>query len=109
MELTEFVPRPGLGKAGQPVKVRTNFFPVISFPERIIYHYDLNIEPDVPPIINRKVWKHFEELNLSGALEGIRSIYEGRKNVFTPKEWPFEAKQFEASNLIMGLGHDSGI
>jgi hypothetical protein len=86
LELTELVKRPGAGNVGKPVRVRTNFFEVTSFPTQNIHHYDVTIDPaGTPPAIYRKVWKCFEDTNGQGILTGIKTIFDGRKNVFSPK------------------------
>jgi len=99
LELTELVKRPGAGKTGKPVRVRANFFEVTSFPLQNIHHYDVTIDPpSAPPAIYRKVWKTFEDLDGQGVLKGIRTVYDGRKNVFAPKLLPLgenHAGQFE--------------
>ncbi|OAD76297.1 hypothetical protein PHYBLDRAFT_123569 [Phycomyces blakesleeanus NRRL 1555(-)] len=86
LQLTEFVKRPSVGRTGKPVRVRTNFFEVTSFPTQNIHHYDVTIDPaGTPPAVYRKVWKCFEDLDGQGILKGIKTIYDGRKNVFSPK------------------------
>lgn len=86
LELTELVKRPGAGKVGKPVRVRANFFEVTSFPTQNIHHYDVTIDPpSCPPVLYRKVWQSFEDTNGQGLLTGIKTIFDGRKNVFSPK------------------------
>ncbi|KAG2198826.1 hypothetical protein INT47_000742 [Mucor saturninus] len=86
LELTELVKRPGAGKIGKPVRVRANFFEVTSYPTQNIHHYDVTIDPpSAPPVLYRKVWQSFEDTNGQGLLTGIRTIFDGRKNVFSPK------------------------
>jgi eukaryotic translation initiation factor 2C len=99
LDLTDLVKRPGAGKVGKPVRVRANFFEVTSFPTQNIHHYDVTIDPaDAPPAVYRKVWKSFEDVNGQGILTGIKTVFDGRKNVFSPKPLPLgeeQAKQFE--------------
>lgn len=99
LELTELVKRPGAGKVGKPVRVRANFFEVTSFPTQNIHHYDVTIDPpSAPPAVYRKVWKCFEDANGQGILTGIKTIFDGRKNVFSPKVLNLgeeQAMQFE--------------
>ncbi|KAG1056249.1 hypothetical protein G6F43_001845 [Rhizopus delemar] len=103
LKLTELVTRPGAGKAGKPVRVRANFFEVASFITSNVFHYDVTIDPpSAPPAVYRKVWKAFEDSNGQGILVGIKTIYDGRKNVFSPKALPLgeeNAKQFEVNLL----------
>src|SRR3954454_3215391 len=74
---TEFVRRPGLGKAGRAIKVRANFFEVKSLPDANVHHYDITITPDVPPALNRRIYQQFEHMNSKGQLGGIRPVYDG--------------------------------
>ena len=89
LQLTEFVNRPGAGKIGKPVRVRSNFFEVTSFPTGNIYHYDVTIDPpSAPPALYRKVWKAFEDQDGQGVLQGVKAVFDGRKNAFSPKQLP---------------------
>ncbi|KAI8575439.1 hypothetical protein K450DRAFT_215715 [Umbelopsis ramanniana AG] len=90
LQLTEFVKRPDVGNTGRATRVRANFFEVQSFPQNNIHHYDVTITPDVPPVINRKIWKTFEDQDGQGSLKGIKPVYDGRKNIFSPKALPLE-------------------
>lgn len=105
--LTEFVPRTrsGFGRQGRPIKVRSNFYEVTQLPDQNIIHYDVTVTPDVPPVLNRRVFQYWEDLHLSEALGNIRSVYDGRKNIFSPRALPFgEAATFEVT-----LPEDDGI
>ena len=42
--LSDFVPRPGHGKAGKKIFLMSNHFPVEFNPDLAIYHYDVAIE-----------------------------------------------------------------
>src|SRR4051794_35183985 len=87
-QITEFVKRPGLGKAGRVIRVRANFYEVIALPEANINHYDIDISPEVPPAMNRKIYKHFEAHH-STDLGQVKPVYDGRKNLYTAKPLPF--------------------
>ncbi|KAG9292083.1 hypothetical protein G9A89_017983 [Geosiphon pyriformis] len=39
--------------------------------------------------LNRKVYEQFEDSNRVSVLKGIRPVYDGRKNIFSPKVLPF--------------------
>lgn len=99
LQLTDYVMRPGAGKVGRPVRVRSNFFEVTSFPTQNLLHYDVTIDPpNAPPALYRKIWKAFEDTDGQGILKGIKTVYDGRKNVFAPKTLPLGAEhtgQFE--------------
>ncbi|CAB4483319.1 unnamed protein product [Rhizophagus irregularis] len=96
--ITEFVKRPGLGRLGRPVRVRANFFEVTALPDANIHHYDIDISPEVPPAMNRKIYKHFEALHSEKDLGKIKPVYDGRKNLYTAKPLPFgESAAFDVT------------
>ncbi|RIB10666.1 Piwi domain-containing protein [Gigaspora rosea] len=105
LKLTEFVKRPGLGSKGKRVRVRANFFEVTALPEANIHHYDVTITPDVPPALNRKVFKRFEELERNGGLGDVKPIFDGRKNIFTCKPLPFG----ETATFDVNIPEDDGV
>ncbi|RHZ87940.1 hypothetical protein Glove_28g30 [Diversispora epigaea] len=86
---TDFAMRPGLGEAGKAVRVRTNFFEATALPDANILHFDVTITPDVPPALNRKIFQTFEEKYRGTALGGVRTVFDGRKNMFSPRALPF--------------------
>ncbi|CAB5182549.1 unnamed protein product [Rhizophagus irregularis] len=75
-------------------KVRTNFFEVTKLPKTKITHYDVTISPVVPWQLNKKLFACFSEENKK-ALGGVKPVYDGRTNMFTHKQLPFESKSFE--------------
>ncbi|CAG8604515.1 4978_t:CDS:10 [Ambispora leptoticha] len=116
IKLTDFVLRPSLGKAGKPTRVRTNFFEVTNLPDINVIHYDVTITPDVPPAINKRVYKHFEDQ----WLVSTKPVFDGRKNLFSPKPLSFdegkksegkksEAKDSDATNFDIILPEDDGM
>ncbi|KAI9489904.1 Piwi domain-containing protein [Zychaea mexicana] len=109
--LTNFVLRPEHGKIGTPIKVRSNFFEIQSFNQGIIHHYDVTIgDGKVPPAVNRKVWQKFEMVEGQSMLRNVRPVFDGRKNVFSPKalhfSGPEQVGQFEVE-LSDGGGESS--
>ncbi|CAO0794814.1 unnamed protein product [Mucor circinelloides] len=105
LELTELVKRPGAGRSGQPVRVRANFFEVTSFPTQNIHHYDVTIDPiDKPPAVYRNVWQKFEDSNGQGILTNIKTIFDGRKNVFSPKPLDLGEEQARAFEVDLAEG-----
>jgi hypothetical protein len=58
------------GTKGKQLNVKINIFPVASLATAPVYHYDIAITPDVPPVKSRLVWQQVElELgNLYGSL-----------------------------------------
>ncbi|KAI8062500.1 Piwi domain-containing protein [Gongronella butleri] len=84
-QLTKFVLRPGPGKNGRAVRVRANFFEMTSIPSQNIQHLDVQIMPEAPPAVLRKVWMCFEEGVGQSFFKGTRAIFDGRRNIFSPK------------------------
>ncbi|GBC16598.2 Piwi domain-containing protein [Rhizophagus irregularis DAOM 181602=DAOM 197198] len=58
MEFTPVVKRPSVDRS---IKVRTNFFELLSMPTNNIIHYDVSITPEVPPRFNMKIFESFVE------------------------------------------------
>ncbi|GBC30383.2 Piwi domain-containing protein [Rhizophagus irregularis DAOM 181602=DAOM 197198] len=58
---TEFVKRPGLDKLGRPIRLRINYFEITDFPFNNVYHYEIVILPEVPPTLNRKIFRVAED------------------------------------------------
>ncbi|KAF9581944.1 Eukaryotic translation initiation factor 2C [Lunasporangiospora selenospora] len=94
LNLTEFVRRPAPGTLGHPVNIRTNFFEIQTLPNTNIYHYDVTITPDVPPIVNRRVYTQLIATHGDSDLGG-RPVFDGRKNIFSARAFPFDAKSFD--------------
>ncbi|KAG0216514.1 hypothetical protein BGX28_000028 [Mortierella sp. GBA30] len=97
LQITPFVKRPALGKLGKPVTIRANFFEVQKLPDITVHHYDVTITPDVPPPVNRKVFSQMLESYRNSDLGGCRPIFDGRKNMFSPKALPFETRTFDVT------------
>ena len=87
-QISDFVRRPGMGRAGRTIKVRANFFEVTVLPSKI-YHYDIIITPEVPPTLNRKICAQFEVVYSESDPHRIKPAYDGRRNLFTAKPFPF--------------------
>jgi len=102
---TQLIERPSIGNLGRKIVVRTNFFEVTSIPETNIHHYDINITPEVPPKLNRRIFQELENLNSKDKFKGILPIYDGHKNMYTYKSLPFgESSTFE---IILPENDDS--
>jgi eukaryotic translation initiation factor 2C len=76
--ITEFVKRPGFGRLGRPIRIRANYFEITNLPGSNIHHYDIDISPEVPPTLNRKIFQIAEN-----SFYGIRAVFDGRRNVYT--------------------------
>ncbi|CAG8488744.1 11583_t:CDS:10 [Funneliformis caledonium] len=96
--ISTFCRRPSVGTLGRQIRVRSNFFEVLALPTQNIIHYDVTITPDVPPALNRKLFEEFETIHREEKLNGIRSVFDGRKNIFAPQNFPFgDAATFEVT------------
>lgn len=100
LSLTDFVRRPNPGTVGKPIKINANFFEISQLPNINVYHYDVTITPDVPPIVNRRVFEHMLVVYGNSELDGSRPVFDGRKNIFSPRAFPFESKTFDVSFLF---------
>ncbi|KAF9935761.1 Eukaryotic translation initiation factor 2C [Modicella reniformis] len=86
--------RPFHGSAGQVVTVRTNVFEMM-FKDVAVSHYDVDITPTVPPAIQRRIYEEFIQNYGDTDLDGVRPVYDGRKSLFSPSEFPFKSRTFE--------------
>ena len=104
-DLTPFVVRPGVGTTGKPVNILVNFFEITRLPDANVHHYDVTITPDVPPKLNRLVYRTMVERYTQSHLGGSLPVYDGRKNMFSLPELPFKSHTFEVSLAQMGYIH----
>lgn len=95
MNLSNFVLRPDSGTLGRPVQVRANFFRVLGLPTQEVYHYDIDIEPFLPPEKSRVLWQLFEETH-PDVVANVKSIFDGRRNVFSVVEFTLGQTQAQA-------------
>ncbi|KAK3837132.1 MAG: Piwi domain-containing protein [Linnemannia elongata] len=95
IQVTEYVRRPAPGKVGKAVNIHSNFFEVKQLPNITIHHYDVTVTPDVPPPVNRKVFEQLTTSYRESDLNGARPVFDGRKNIFSPKAFPFDSRTFE--------------
>ncbi|KAF8313410.1 Piwi-domain-containing protein [Clavulina sp. PMI_390] len=95
------VRRPGFGKAGRPSKIKSNHF-LAEIPQDIIHHYDVVILPSdkiLPPALNLEIIMALQT-RVAPADFDPPAVYDGRKNIFAPRELPFGdsgMKEFEVS------------
>ncbi|KAF9950945.1 eukaryotic translation initiation factor 2C, 2 [Mortierella alpina] len=95
LHLTDVVKRPKPGSLGRPVKIRANFFEITQLPNINVHHYDVTITPDVPPIVNRRIFEHMLVVHGKSDLESSRPVFDGRKNIFSPRKFPFDSRTFD--------------
>ncbi|RGB30016.1 hypothetical protein C1646_672034 [Rhizophagus diaphanus] len=71
--------RPGYGKEGRPVKLKTNYLKVVQFPNISLYHYSFDVAPKINKQTIDKIYYEVANKNNSGkffaAFDGNSSIY----------------------------------
>ncbi|KAH9006800.1 argonaute-like protein [Lactarius hatsudake] len=85
------VKRPGQGTGGRPIEVFTNNF-ATELDQGTIYHYDV-ISPADRPLPAARNFEIIQALQtqVEPAFFARPGVYDGRKNLFTAYELPFEA------------------
>ncbi|KAF9304752.1 eukaryotic translation initiation factor 2C, 2 [Mortierella antarctica] len=96
LQLTEFVKRPSAGRTGKMVNVRSNFFEVTKLPT-VVTHYDISISSDMPPPVNRRIFEQLVKSDRTSDLGGVLPVFDGRRNLFSTKELPFESRTFDVT------------
>ncbi|RSH92939.1 hypothetical protein EHS25_008385 [Saitozyma podzolica] len=121
MRLTSYYVRPGYGSIGRPLSVLSNYFAVRSKGRaKIIHHYDVEIDPVVktlnqkkPKGLLRAVWEQVS-LEQSGdwGEAFAAAAYDGRKNCFTPTAFPISRNSVQTfttaiapDNIVQRPGH----
>ncbi|KAJ3355542.1 hypothetical protein HDU83_003209 [Entophlyctis luteolus] len=77
--------RPSSGTKGKRIRLFANCYP-LQIPDADCYHYDVDITPEAPPAINRRVFDKWKQAHASK--EAKVAVYDGRKNLYTPKKLP---------------------
>ncbi|RIA93562.1 Piwi domain-containing protein [Glomus cerebriforme] len=101
--ITNFVKRPGLGRQGRLIKIKTNYFEVKFLPNFDIYHYDIIIIPEVPPSLNRKIFQTAAER--TSYFGGISPVFDGRRNIYTANPLPFD----NVTTFDVTIPEDNGV
>ncbi|WWC86242.1 uncharacterized protein L201_001115 [Kwoniella dendrophila CBS 6074] len=121
LALTSFYVRPGYGQEGRSLTVLSNFFQVRATDKRakVIYHYDVDIEPikkrdenaKKPKGLLRAVWEQFCLEQGGPYVDGLTaSAYDGRRNAFTPNKLPIAeglSQTFSVALAPDGIVHRS--
>ncbi|CAG8579168.1 6250_t:CDS:2 [Acaulospora colombiana] len=63
-------------------------FETTSLPKDKVHHYHATITPYTSLRLNQRIFKKFEEEN-ANILDNIKLAFDGRKNIYSPKELPF--------------------
>ena len=97
----ELPKKPGPGKQGRSVRLRSNFYEVACFLDEII-HYDVNVSDgrtdDIfPRDLNLSVIEELVRLNQH--IFQKRPVYDGRKNLYSVDKLPFTSK-VSANNAL---------
>jgi len=88
--------RPDLGSLGQKIRVLTNFYEVRSTVKSDMFHYDVQVVPQMSAKAVKHVMVGFMESLRAGDDEaGKFAVSDGRANIFTTKEFAFKEKDFE--------------
>ncbi|KAG0307405.1 hypothetical protein BGZ98_000370, partial [Dissophora globulifera] len=95
LQVTEFVRRPDVGTMGRPVTIRANFFEITRLPNLNVHHYDVTITPDVPPLLNRRIFQQMIHVHSETDLGGAKPVFDGRKSIFASRALPFESRSFD--------------
>ncbi|KAJ3070874.1 eukaryotic translation initiation factor 2C, 2 [Podochytrium sp. JEL0797] len=77
--------RPQVGTNGRKIRLFANSF-VMSIPDTNCFHYDVEIKPETLPAVNRRVFAQWK--TVVAAREAAHAVYDGRKNMYTPKKLP---------------------
>lgn len=104
---SEIVRRPAASKAGKPCKVRANMYEIKKLPEQMVYHYDI-VTRDITRVegeqravaADRKLPKSknimiLKQLGVVEKKELGNFVYDGEKNLYSSKKYPFEKKSFD--------------
>ncbi|CAG8517995.1 10341_t:CDS:10 [Rhizophagus irregularis] len=71
--------RPGYGKEGRPIKLKTNYLKVVQFPNISLYHYSFDVAPKINKQTINKIYYEVANKNNFGkffaAFDGNSSIY----------------------------------
>ena len=99
--ITQYPRRPAYGKNGAAIQVRSNHFEITKLPTIKVYHYDATVTPDDPPPVNRKIYDQFITMHKAKDLNNANPVYDGRKNLFSSKEFPFDSRTFQVRSLCV--------
>ncbi|KAK3836299.1 MAG: Piwi domain-containing protein [Linnemannia gamsii] len=85
ISLTDNARRPDKGgSTGKAIQVRTNFFAIKKLQVDTIYHYDVAISPEIPPVKARLLWKVIEAT--FPELAKNKTVFDGRCNAYAAQE-----------------------
>lgn len=74
--------RPNTGSLGKGIRLLANYFCVTQLPVGEIVQYDVNISPEVPRALRRRLFAELEEKYRKSELGGHLLAYDGMANLF---------------------------
>ncbi|KAJ3068788.1 hypothetical protein HDU98_008096 [Podochytrium sp. JEL0797] len=95
--------RPGVGTVGRKIRLLTNSYSM-TIPDKDCYHYDVEIRPETLPAVNRRVFEQW--IVTQGSFEASLAVYDGRKNLYTPKRIPIPEDGQELQVMLTEAGSD---
>ncbi len=87
-EELQFPRRPGYGKIGRPINLRTNFFALTLPRNDFIYHYDVTITPETVKAVHREVMELLYKKYAGEAFGKARPAFDGSRNLYTMVDLP---------------------
>ncbi|XP_047340340.1 protein argonaute MEL1-like [Impatiens glandulifera] len=91
---TRLPDRPGFGRAGKKILIRTNHFPVQST-GCDVFHYDVSISPEVTmKKVCREIMNSLIDSYMDSFLGNRLPAYDGRKSIYTLGSFPFVSRDF---------------
>ncbi|KAG5642852.1 hypothetical protein DXG03_002029 [Asterophora parasitica] len=96
------VKRPDYGTAGRPIALHANSF-VATIPGTVIRHYDAIDPSNLPVRLNTILIKKLQ-MEVAPDIFTPLAVYDGRKNMFAPRELPLGATHSrEALNVVVRM------
>ncbi|KAJ7047297.1 argonaute-like protein [Mycena alexandri] len=103
------VKRPDFSSGGQPVPIYVNSF-ATTVPSSIIHHYDVVISPSEKTLPARMTMDLIRRLQFDVAPQIFtpRCVYDGRKNIFSIRELPFDTGSQEFDVTLADANSSAG-
>ncbi|KAJ3064801.1 argonaute 1 [Podochytrium sp. JEL0797] len=95
--------RPSVGTAGKKIRLLANSYSMM-IPDKDCYHYDVEIRPETLPAVNRRIFEQW--MVTQGSFEASLAVYDGRKNLYTPRLIPIPDDGQELQVTLTEAGSD---
>jgi eukaryotic translation initiation factor 2C len=91
-----------MGAKGRQIQVRANFFEFLTLPGKDIFHYEVRIIPEVPPSLNRRIFREAQGTLVEDVVKATLLVFDGRKNLYSPFKLSLtgEDESFEADVIL---------